>query len=347
MSDSPFDELSKEELLAIVRKLATSSTATSTEMTVGQIIDLFLAHCQGRADRNDFSHDALKNYVRELALFKAAYGSQAMKECRQHNLTAFLQAHPTWRSGWTQQRVSSTICCCFEWAKQEGLIEKNPYHRAKNLGDKKPRRPCEPWEYCRLMRNGTRAIRRILFFLRRTGCRTCEAREVTWDDVKLDGDSPHIKLDNHKTVKKTRTARAIGLDAGTANFLRNLRRQAPDGMANIFLNCEGRPWTRRALGLGVRRLAQRTGMDEGVQHRLSAYGLRHMFAVQAIECGMGTRQIADQLGHQTTNMIDKVYGAATRQRAAHLGKVANEATRSRLRERTKPLKKPDTKADDG
>jgi hypothetical protein len=37
-------------------------------------------------------------------------------------------------------------------------------------------------------------------------------------------------------------------------------------------------------------------------------------------------------------MIDKVYGSHTRQRAAHLGKIADEATRSRLRERPRPIK---------
>src|ERR1700738_4375261 len=106
MSASPFDNLSKEELLASVRKLARGPAAPAADMTVAKIIDLFLAHCQDRADRNDFSHDALKNYIRDLGLFKEAYGSQTATECKQYNLTAFLQAHPSWRSGWTKMRVS-------------------------------------------------------------------------------------------------------------------------------------------------------------------------------------------------------------------------------------------------
>jgi DNA-binding XRE family transcriptional regulator len=62
--------------------------------------------------------------------------------------------------------------------------------------------------------------------------------------------------------------------------------------------------------------------------------------VQCILAGMSTRRIADQIGHQTTAMIDKIYGATTRENLANLGKIANEAVRSRLRERPKPLVDP-------
>jgi integrase len=231
-------------------------------------------------------------------------------------------------------------------AKEQGLIENVTYRRVKNLGPKKARRPCTAEEYCALMRNGHRAIRRLLYFLRRTGCRTCEARLETWNDVHLDDENPYVILERHKTSKKTGKARMFGLDRGTARFLKNLRRQAPRLMAHIFLNGEGRPWTRRAISLHIRRLALRIGIDEGVAHRVSAYCIRHFYVARAIESGMTTRQIADQIGHETTNVIDKIFGVSTRSNAAHLGRIANEATRARLRERPRPVAKRDDEDSD-
>jgi integrase len=329
-----YESLSKEELIEILKSLGKDRPV---EITVGRVIDLYVANLEQRLRDDDISSDMVTHSVYDLLLFKAAYGHQTISQCKQFDLSGFIRDRPALKSAYSKARVSSIVVCSFNWAKEQGLIENVPYHRVKNLGPKKPRRPCTAQEYCALMRNGNRAIRRLLFFLRRTGCRTCEARLLTWADVRLDGDEPGVILERHKTSKKTGKARMFGLDAGTAAFLRNLRRQAPPLMAHVFLNTSGKPWSRRAISLHIRRMARRIGLDEGVAHRVSAYCLRHFYISQAIQAGMTTRQIADQVGHETTAVIDKIYGASSRANAAHLGRVANEATRARLRE--KPTKR--------
>ena len=68
-----------------------------------------------------------------------------------------------------------------------------------------------------------------------------------------------------------------------------------------------------------------TGLDESVQSKVSAGCLRTTYACDLIEAGFTNREVADMLGHTTTEMVDLVYGAETRERVEHLGNVAKAA----------------------
>lgn len=297
--------------------------------TVPSIIDLYLESLLVRHVAGEYAKDALSNARRELRRFADSFAI-AITDCRQHDLTRWLSINPQWKSSCTKKRVASTILACFRWAEEEELVPKCQYHWPKSLKGlpDKVRRPADPFEYVALMRGGSRELRRALFFLRRTGCRTCEMRELCWQDVHDD----HISLEKHKTRRKTGRARKYGLDRSTANFLRALRRNRQGHPEDhVFLNCEGGKWDRHTFARHLRRWAKRIGLDEGVETRVSAYCLRHTYAVDAIEAGVTSRQIADQQGHERTGMIDTVYGSHTRQRTAHLNSVAEDILRKRLR----------------
>lgn len=305
------------------------SESSSYGPTVDFIVRQYLDHLHRRLDAGDYSHDALSNIDRELTSFAAAH-PLAVGDCRQHDLTAWLECNPSWESAHTKKRIVAGLIACFRWALEEELIDRCPYRRVKAVSNLpyEARRPADPAEYVALMRAGSRALRRALFFLRRTGARTCEMRELRWGDCFLDGDCPHICLTKHKTMKGGKV-RKIGLDAGTAAFLRAMKRTAMGEV--VFLNCEGGPWSRRVFARHLRRLAQRIGLDERVERRITAYSLRHSYTVDAIEGGMSTRAIADQLGHESTDMIDHIYGSHTRQRQEHLANVAKNVLRNRIR----------------
>jgi integrase len=106
--------------------------------------------------------------------------------------------------------------------------------------------------------------------------RSGEARAVCCSDLHLDGDAPHIRLENHKTRWITNKPRLIGLDPGTARFFRRLRDRAEArnllGIEDphVFPNCDGRPWTACGLARHFRRWADRLGLDDDVQQRSSA-----------------------------------------------------------------------------
>lgn len=333
MGDS-FESMSKEQLLAVLKTLLKRGTQ---DASIGQVVGLYLSFMDGRVERKEITPDYLKNVKRDLERFARVNGSKLVRECAQHMLTNFIRNNPEWKSGHKQYSVSGHICTCLAWAKEEGLIGENPFRRVKVRVHKRSRRPCTAQEYVALMKFANRALRRILLFLRRTGARTSEARALRWQDVRLDDENPHVVLATHKSYFKTGKPRFFGLDAGTAGFLAALKRQAPPGIENVFFNTNGAPWTRLSLALAFRRTRAYAGLPDDIEHRFSAYSLRHLYCVSAIKAGMSTRMIADQLGHSSTAMVDGVYGSSTRSDLPHLGKVANEAINARLRERPRPI----------
>ena len=317
--------------------------------TVKEVIDLYLKSMAARVADDDYGMDGAKTARVELLRFAAKYGHQTIAECKQHDLSDWLTANPQWKAAETKRRVASTITACFNWAFHEELIDRSPFRRPRALRGRASsvRRPATHEEYVSLMRWGSRSLRRALYFLRRTGARTCEMRELTWDEVFLDGPAPHLSIARHKTFRQTGKPRKIGLDPSTARFLRNLgikyeRRcgcaceTCQDNISpHVFTNNRGTPWDRHSFAHHLRRAAKAIGLDDDVAQRVSGYSLRHLFTVDAIEAGISTRAIADQLGHAKTGMIDSVYGSHTRQRIEHLSSVAEEINRKRNRDKGK------------
>lgn len=314
-----------------------------TSITVQRVIDLYLKNLAARVADDAYSADAASLAGDVLTRFAERYGQQTIADCKQHDLSAWLTVNTQWKSVDTKRRAVSTITGCFNWALDEELIERSPYRRPSILRGKSAnvRRPATHHEYVQLMLKGSRPLRRALYILRKTGMRTCEMRGLTWDEVFLDGPSPHLSIARHKQFRQTGKPRKIGLDPSTARFLRNLAIQferrcncdcevcANDISPNVFTNCHGTPWDRHSFARHLRRCAKAIGLDEDVAARVSGYCLRHLFTVDAIEAGISTRAIADQLGHARTGTIDTVYGSHTRQRIGHLSNVAEEINRKR------------------
>lgn len=305
------------------------------ELTVRDVIDRYLNALTSRVRSDDYDIDAFENSKYYLESFAAAH-SQEVSQCRQADLNRWLDANQQWRSMHTRKNAVNVVVTCFSWAADEergDMIRVCPYRRPNCLKGIPyvPRRPADHAEYVILMRKGSRPLRRALFFLRRTGARTCEMRELIPSDCILDVDVPHLLLYRHKSHRKTRTPRVVGIDAATARWLGNIIRNS--NTKNVFTNCDGGQWDRHTFARHLRRWAKRLGLDEGVDQRISGYCLRHTFTVDGIEAGISSRQLADQLGHARTDMVDLVYGRHTRARAGHLGNVVTECLQRRRRKK--------------
>ncbi len=313
-------------------------------VTVTDVVSAYLDWLNGRVIGDGFDPEAFATISRGLSRF-AVHFPHEVTECRQHDLTIWLEFNKGWKSGHTKRREIAAILTCFIWASNpeehaEPLIKFNPYRMPKCVSEipYKPRRPAEHSEYVTLMRGGSRSLRLALFFMRRTGARTIEMREVIWRECLLDGESPHICREKNKTKRRTGKPRKIGLDVGLANFLRALRRREKkagrgrDG-DRVFTNSDGNPWTRGTFGTHLRRHAARLGLDDGSLERITAYCVRHTYACDGVEACVTDHRIADQMGLSSTAMIRKVYASHTRHRPEHLANVANEITGNRRRKK--------------
>lgn len=294
--------------------------------TVRSTVAAYLEYLQSRVQVGDYSADALEGCRRELERFAARYGGQTIDQCRRYDLTQWLQLNPQFKSNATKKRVVATILACFNWAEDEELIPRTPYRRPRKLKlPTTPRREASVKEYIAFMRCRSRPLRRALFFLRRTGARTCEMRELLWPEIDFDGGI--VVKEAHKTSRTTGKARMFGLEPCVLRFLRNLHRTRKDGQDHVFVNAYGTPWDRHTFARHLRRWAKRIGLDDNAGTRVSGYCFRHSYATWAIESGMGERQVADQMGHASTRMM--AWYSKAGQKAAHLRNVASQGVKRR------------------
>ncbi len=69
--------------------------------------------------------------------------------------------------------------------------------------------------------------------------------------------------------------------------------------------------------------------------KVTLYGLRHLYAVIAVESEIPARPLADLMGHSTTNAISR-YSKETRQRFEHLVHISQQHVRRRKRLAAQP-----------
>jgi integrase len=296
--------------------------APKEPLRVRDIVALYLKNLESRVNVGDFSRSAYDDSVRELGRFLLAHGAKPLSECRKHDLTKWLEDHPGWRSAWTRRRILGVITRPFLWAIDQGVIESSPYRAPKKMRKGRKRRPATQAEYVCLMRGGSRELRRALFFLRRTGVRTKEMRDVVW--AEIDFRRGIIVRDKHKAINQTEDPlpRIIGLDRPTLRFLGNLYRNRRPGQLNVFVNCYGTSWDRHTFARHMNRWGSRLGLNP-TEAKLSAYCFRHAYGCAATEAGVGERQLADLMGHSDTRMVS--YYAQTAGKIEHLKRNAAKA----------------------
>lgn len=315
---------------------------------VPHVVRARLAHLESRVAKNDFSAGNLLNHRTYLTRFAQAFPIP-VEDCTQQNFEAWIERNPQWASGHTLKTVVSVVLSCFKWAanpRKGGLIDRCPFEAIEWITNipYKPRRAATAEEFVALMRKGAIALQQGLFFIHGTGCRPCEMRQLLLPWAKLDAPSPHLFLEWHKTIRKSGKPKVLGLSDEMVLFLRNLiskrlsdprisgrcRCDLPihhDMADHVFTNCDGLPWVRRSLCQNLSRCAIRAGLDNGVIKRVSAGCFRTKFVCDLIEAGFTNREIADLVGHTSTDMVDDVYGAETRERAGHLDNLANRVAK--------------------
>lgn len=309
------------------------------ELTVPDIVARYLAALQKRVDADDFSGPHLKDKRRYLGWFSKEFPLR-ISECRQQDLLAWVERHPTWKSAHVKKSVVGHVVSCFAWAadpERGGLIERSPYKTVRAISKLPyvPRRPATTAEYIALMRAGCVQFRKALLFLYHTGTRPYEMRDLTFEHLRLDGESPHLYYARHKTFRQTGKPKIVGLSDLMVRLLKYLvahrRPRTPERpeQTHVFLNTDGNPWIKRTFEHHLDNVRIRARLDKGVNKAVSAGCLRTTFACDGIKSGYTNREVADALGHESTFMVDHVYGAATRQESERQADLAKKMAQDR------------------
>ena len=133
----------------------------------------------------------------------------------------------------------------------------------------------------------------LITLLLNTGLRVSEVAALHLDDVKIHERSGTVQVRSGKG-RKTRN---VPLNSDVRNPLQawlNARREIATKGEHLFLSQKGGPLSARAVGFRVNALAKKANLEA-----VSPHTLRHSFAKNLVDAGVGLEKVAALLGHES------------------------------------------------
>jgi integrase len=240
-----------------------------------------------------------------------------VSKLRPFHLTRWLDSQD-WQTAGRHGGIAS-VKRALNWSVSEGLIENNPLKTVKTPAIDSRDVVLEPDELKKISSATDACFRLFLLALRSTGCRPGEISQLSADMVDLAAGTWTFK--KHKTRRKTAKPRVVYLTPCMVALSRILMARRPKGP--LFLNSQGRPWHRNAIGLRLRRLRKKLGLPNNTV----AYAYRHTFATEGLVNGVPVATMAELLGHVDTRMVARHYGHLDK-KVDHLKRAVLQATQS-------------------
>lgn len=276
-----------------------------------QVCDLFLDHSQ-----KHHSPDCYANYRYFLQAFSDDHGRLPAAEVKPFHVARWLDAHPTWNGG--RRHAVIAVKRAFSWADQQGILSSNPLRTVRVERGRCRTRVLSEAEVAEILAAiRDRQFREFMTAMLETGCRPSEVSRVTAAEVNLE--LGVWVLREHKTAKKTRRPRIVYLTPAMVDLSRRLVALFPEGP--LFRGPRDKAaFTRQNIRCRFRRLREKL---PHLKHFV-CYNVRHTFATQALVRGVGIAQVAELLGHTSTEMVSKTYGHLAEQ-VTHLREAAARA----------------------
>ncbi|OWK39459.1 tyrosine-type recombinase/integrase [Fimbriiglobus ruber] len=229
----------------------------------------------------------------------------------------WLDSHPKWKAS----RRHAILCLtqAFNWAVKRGKLAKNPITgidiptQTRTLTYLTAAQRKTIYEATKDI-----AFKRLLTAMQETGCRPGELSAVESANAKLE--IGVWVLPQHKTGKKTGKPRTVYLTAVMVEMTRELADKNPTGP--LFLNYRKKPWNRNSIRCRFRTLRKQFP-EFG---HFTAYSFRRAFVTDALERGVDIAQVAELVGHTSTDMVMRHYNQL-QERVAHMREMAEKATK--------------------
>lgn len=280
------------------------------DVTVAEVIDRFLDHSAANHVPTTFD-----NYKFYITPFAEAHGRLLAHELKPLHATGWMDRRKMKKGG--RRAFVTALKRAFAWADEQGLIADTPLRKLKKPKGGRRNRTLSLEEREQIMAAiRDDRFRDFVFALQETGCRPGEIAAVTADDINLE--EGVWTLTQHKTASKTGEDRRVYLTPAMIELSRKLITRYPDGP--IFRGWGDRPYSSNGIRCRFRRLREKLPHLQDVV----AYCYRHTFATDALERGVPVTDVAELLGHKSTEMVMRHY-SHLRERVDHLRKAAARA----------------------
>jgi site-specific recombinase XerD len=284
----------------------TDNIPSPTRVRVCDVLAAFLKHAADTTGERTFEW-----YKFFLVTFDDLYGSLKPHQVTGEIVDAWLNAHPGWKG--CRRGAVTALKRAFNWAADNNKITRNPLRGYKKPPARARERYLTVEERQKIFDRYPEGdcFRDFLFAMENTAGRPGEVAMVTAEHFE-----PRTAvwvLDEHKTEHATAEPRVVILTPAMVELTRRLITKAATPTTPLFLNEQGKPWTRNAIRCRFRRVRKTLGLGGD----LVAYLYRHAVATDLLESGTGLAQAAEILGHKDVSMIQRQY-SKLRQRRDHL-----------------------------
>jgi integrase len=295
---------------------------SSPRYTVQDAIDEFLAH--GLAGR---SAKTVSTNREVLAPLTPLIGGAKLKELTAADVRSALAQLAPSRSTRAVQMAWSSLVRVIRYAEANDLVGRNVaalVTSPKGLEGRPSKSLTLAQAQALLKAAEASRLHAYIVLSLLTGCRTEEARALSWDHVNLDGDidaeppvPPHVavwrSVRSHGDVKTRKSRRTLRLPVVAVEALKVHKvKQAEDRLLAgalwqdhglVFASAVGTPLDPSH----VRRAFRKVCKTAGIGINWSPRELRHTFVSIMSEQGVPVEEIARLVGHSTTATTEAVY----------------------------------------
>ena len=193
----------------------------------------------------------------------------------------------------------------FRQCEDRQLIARSPATRLRQFQvDTPDKKVWSDLEIERVLSQAAEWASEAFYFLAMTAARAGEMARLTWNDVSLDGDSPHVTLRSRKGNGKWRI-RHIPLVGALHEFIvqkrvRSLRAFQARPQDEVFRNASGKPVSSTHLSREMGRLTGKLGMSG-----LTLHGLRHTFLTRMVESDSSLEKVRQISGHSNLKTLQQ------------------------------------------
>ncbi len=213
----------------------------------------------------------------------------------------------------TVNRRLASLATLMKWAKESGKIEHDPTGNVHAVPQTNPgpryldkkeqyalQRAIEKDMQLARMRYPKRWVSRqrdaaMVVFLLHTGLRLSEALTLQLGDVQLAERKGQVLVRQGKGGR----VRTVPLNVQARKAMQEWLAVRPGNGSHVWVQVEGEP-SDGLSNRSVQRVLVRIGQDAGLEH-LTPHVLRHTFAKNLVDSGVGLEKVAALLGHSNLN----------------------------------------------
>jgi integrase len=305
-------------------KVRAGTLAESGKLTVGQVLDLWLANLKSRVDAA--TYEARERTVR--VHLTGRIGATKVDRIKAVHLEALAKELGDDGVGsWALRAALDVLDSALAFAARRDLIPSNPFAKV----DKPRRKAREPFFLTASQAVAVRTtsarptMHALVVTALGTGLRSGELLGLEWPDIDLDGATLTVRRtvsrvkghrDRVKPPKTKASRRTIGLPPFVVTALRSLQvHQARNSLdcAIVFRTSKGKRINAGASLRSFRRIVRRANLALGkkreplIPAKVRLHDLRHTHASLLLSDGHSLKAVSVRLGHANATITLAVY----------------------------------------